>query len=53
VLGFLRARATAAKRTGVAARWAVSQRFGGALHLNLHVHALVLDGVFARNRAAS
>ncbi len=30
---------------------AVIQRFGGALNLNLHVHALVLDGVFARNRA--
>ncbi|MEQ1896687.1 MAG: transposase [Vicinamibacterales bacterium] len=24
------------------------QRFGGALNLNVHVHALVLDGVFAR-----
>ena len=30
---------------------AVIQRFGGALNLNLHVHALVLDGVFARDRA--
>lgn len=30
---------------------AVTQRFGGALNLNLHVHALVLDGVFARTRA--
>ncbi len=27
------------------------QRFGGALNLNVHIHALVLDGVFARNRA--
>jgi hypothetical protein len=27
---------------------AVVQRFGGALNLNIHVHALVLDGVFAR-----
>lgn len=26
----------------------VIQRFGGALNLNVHVHALVLDGVFAR-----
>jgi hypothetical protein len=26
----------------------VIQRFGGALNLNLHFHALVLDGVFAR-----
>jgi hypothetical protein len=25
----------------------VIQRFGGALNLNLHFHALVLDGVFA------
>ena len=24
------------------------QRFGGALNLNVHIHALVLDGVFAR-----
>ena len=29
---------------------AVIQRFGGALNLNVHVHALVLDGVFARDR---
>ena len=26
---------------------AVIQRFGGALNLNVHIHALVLDGVFA------
>ncbi len=26
----------------------VIQRFGGALNLNVHLHALVLDGVFAR-----
>jgi hypothetical protein len=32
---------------------AVIQRFGGALNLNVHVHALVLDGVFARNRAGT
>jgi hypothetical protein len=30
---------------------AVVQRFGGALNLNIHVHALVLDGVFAQGRA--
>ena len=30
---------------------AVLQRFGGALNLNVHIHALVLDGVFARDRA--
>jgi hypothetical protein len=29
---------------------AVVQRFGGALNLNVHVHALVLDGVFAKGR---
>jgi hypothetical protein len=28
---------------------AIVQRFGGALNLNVHVHALVLDGVFARD----
>ncbi|MGE0445040.1 MAG: transposase [Vicinamibacterales bacterium] len=27
---------------------AIVQRFGGALNLNIHIHALVLDGVFAR-----
>lgn len=27
---------------------AVFQRFGGSVNLNVHVHALVLDGVFAR-----
>lgn len=25
------------------------QRFGGALNLNVHIHALVLDGVYARD----
>ncbi len=30
---------------------AVIQRFGGALNLNIHIHALVLDGVFARHAA--
>jgi hypothetical protein len=29
----------------------VIQRFGGALNLNVHIHALVLDGVFARDAA--
>jgi hypothetical protein len=29
----------------------VVQRFGGALNLNIHVHALVLDGVFASDAA--
>ncbi len=28
---------------------AVIQRFGGALNLNVHVHALVFDGVFAKD----
>ena len=30
---------------------AVIQRFGGALNLNVHIHALVLEGVFARDAA--
>jgi len=50
VLGALRARA---RRDGVAdgrgGAVAVIQRFGGALNLNLHVHALVVDGVFAKD----
>jgi hypothetical protein len=38
------------RRLGDARRGAiiVVQRFGGALNLNVHLHALVLDGVFAR-----
>ena len=32
---------------------AIVQRFGGALNLNIHIHALVLDGVFARHGAGS
>ena len=49
VLGFLRDRArrdcVAEGRSGVVA---IIQRFGGALNLNIHIHALVLDGVFAK-----
>ena len=48
VLGFLRARGSSAA-DGRGGAVAVIQRFGGALNLNVHVHALVLDGVFARN----
>jgi len=32
---------------------AIIQRFGGALNLNVHIHALVLDGVFARDPAGT
>jgi hypothetical protein len=50
VLGFLRARARdGGVADGRGGAVAVIRRFGGALNLNLHVHALVLDGVFARN----
>jgi len=50
VLGFLRARARdGGVADGRGGAVAVIQRFGGALNLNLHVHALVLDGVFAKN----
>ena len=52
VFGCLRARArdggVGAARGGAVA---VVQRFGGALNLNVHIHALVLDGVFAKGRA--
>ena len=52
VLGWLRRRARGdGVPDGRGGAVAVIQRFGGALNLNLHVHALVLDGVFARNRA--
>jgi Putative transposase len=50
VLGFLRRRARQAgvvgSRSGAVA---IIQRFGGAL--NVHIHALVLDGVFAADGA--
>ena len=48
VLGWLRRQA---KNRGVmggrGGAVAVVQRFGAALNLNVHIHALVLDGVFA------
>jgi len=48
VLGFLRRRAGAAGvRNGQSGAVAFVQRFGAALNLNVHVHALVLEGVFA------
>ena len=54
VLGWLRSRArlddVADGRGGAVA---IVQRFGGALNLNVHVHALVLDGVFAQDRAGA
>ena len=54
VLGFLRARARdGGVADGRGGAVVVIQRFGGALNLNLHVHALVLDGVFARNPAGA
>lgn len=50
VVGFLRARArrnnVADGRSGAVA---IIQRFGGALNLNVHIHALVIDGVFAHD----
>jgi hypothetical protein len=50
--GWLRARA---RRRGIrGGRWgavAIVQRFGSALNLNVHIHALVLDGVYAPDRA--
>ncbi len=51
VLGWLRQRA---RRRGVAGgrggAVAIVQRFGSALNLNVHVHALVLDGVYTVDR---
>ncbi|HEY6427933.1 MAG TPA: transposase, partial [Acidimicrobiales bacterium] len=50
----LRARALdGGVRDGRGGAVAVIQRFGGALNLNVHIHALVLDGVFARDRAGA
>jgi hypothetical protein len=51
VLGFVRRRARV--RLGVAdgrgGAVAIIQRFGAALNLNVHIHALVLDGVYAED----
>ena len=54
VLGGLRSRARWDGVTdGRGGAVAVIQRFGGALNLNVHVHALVLDDVFARDGAGA
>ena len=50
ILGFLRRRARDAGVTdGRGGAVAILQRFGGALNLNVHIHALVVDGVFAKD----
>jgi hypothetical protein len=47
ILGWLRERAEAEGAPGGSSGVVVlAQRFGGALNLNLHFHALVLDGVY-------
>ena len=51
ILGFLRRRARDAGVTdGRGGAVAILQRFGGALNLNVHIHALVVDGVPADQR---
>jgi hypothetical protein len=46
VVGFLRHRAREAGMVGGrGGAVAIVQRFGGAMNLNLHIHALVMDGV--------
>jgi hypothetical protein len=49
VLGWLRRRARVEQRIagGRSGAVAIIQRFGAALNVNVHTHALVLDGVFA------
>lgn len=52
VLGFLRRRAHVdGVVDGRGGAVAILQRFGAALNVNVHVHALVLDGVFAPDGA--
>jgi hypothetical protein len=52
VLGFLRHVAhLAGVVDGRGGAVAIGQRFGGALNLNVHAHALVMDGVFAQDGA--
>jgi hypothetical protein len=54
VMGWLRRRARLDDVVdGRGGAVAVLQRFGGALNVNVHVHALVVDGVFARDRAGA
>ena len=54
MLGWLRRRAQGeGVADGRGGAVAVIQRFGGALNLNVHVHALVLDGVFAKDGAGT
>ena len=54
VLGWLRRRAQLDDvPEGRGGAVAVLQRFGGALNLNVHIHALVLDGVFAKDRTGA
>lgn len=54
VLGFLRRRG---RRDGVtdgrSGTVAIVQRFGAALSLNVHIHALVRDGAFAKDTAGA
>ncbi len=53
VLGFLRRRARGdGVGDGRSGAVVVVQRFGGALNLNIHLHALVLDGVFTHASGA-
>ena len=50
VLGFLRRQARAGGVVdGRGGAVAIVQRFGDALNLNVHFHALILDGVFAKD----
>ncbi len=50
ILGFLRRRAgDAGVADGRSGGVTIVQRFGGALNTNIHFHALVVDGVFAKS----
>ena len=52
--GFYRKRAKASGHRGGRTRTVtVIQRFGGALNLNVHFHALAVDGVFVREPDSS
>ncbi len=53
VVGFLRHRAREAGiPDGRGGAVAIVQRFGGAMNLNVHIHALVMDGVFVSDGAS-
>ena len=49
IAGFLRKQAGLKRATADTGAVTLIQRFGSAANLNIHLHCLVLDGVYQRN----